>query len=155
MRLVTRRVARSPIPGICRGNCSLHEGTGYHQVVGAGWLVSKDNSRKSPSIQAPDEARPCDFARASKRRSSCGYFEQRFETSGAETVNYVVVYERSQTGWAAYVPDLPGVVTTGRSKEEVRTLIQEAIGFHLDGLREDRLPIPEPSAEAEVISVSR
>jgi predicted RNase H-like HicB family nuclease len=69
-------------------------------------------------------------------------------------VNYVVVYEKSQTGWAAYVPDLPGVVTTGRTKEAVRSLIQEAIEFHLDGLREDRIPIPVPSAEAEVISVA-
>jgi len=68
-------------------------------------------------------------------------------------VNYVVVYEKSQTGWAAYVPDLPGVVTTGKTREEVRSLIQEAIEFHLDGLREDRLPIPQPSAEAETISV--
>ena len=69
-------------------------------------------------------------------------------------MNYVVVYEKSGTGWAAYVPDLPGVVTTGRSREEVRSLIQEAIEFHVDGLREDRLPIPQPSAEAEVITVT-
>jgi predicted RNase H-like HicB family nuclease len=69
-------------------------------------------------------------------------------------VNYVVIYERADTGWAAYVPDLPGVVTTGRTKETVRSLIQEAIEFHLDGLGEDQLPIPAPSAEAEVISVT-
>jgi len=69
-------------------------------------------------------------------------------------VNYVVVYEKSDTGWAAYVPDLPGVVTTGRTKEQVRVLIQEAIEFHLDGMKEDRLPIPEPSAEAELISIT-
>ena len=70
-----------------------------------------------------------------------------------EAVKYVVVYERPGTGWAAYVPDLPGVVTTGSTKAEVRSLIREAIEFHLDGLKEDRLPIPEPSAEAEVVSV--
>jgi predicted RNase H-like HicB family nuclease len=68
-------------------------------------------------------------------------------------VKYVVIYEKSRTGWAAYVPDLPGVVSTGPTREEVRSLIQEAVRFHLDGLREDKLPIPEPSAEAEVISV--
>ena len=68
-------------------------------------------------------------------------------------MNYVVVYEKSETGWAAYVPDLPGVVTTGRTRDEVRSLIQEAIEFHLDGLREDRLPVPQPSARAETISV--
>lgn len=70
-------------------------------------------------------------------------------------MKYVVVYEKSSTGWAAYVPDLPGVVTTGKTRSEVRALIQEAIEFHLDGLKEDQLPIPEPSAEAEVISISR
>ncbi len=68
-------------------------------------------------------------------------------------MNYVVVYEKSDTGWVAYVPDLPGVVTTGGTKAEVRSLIREAIEFHLDGLKEDQLPIPEPSAEAEVVSV--
>ena len=70
-------------------------------------------------------------------------------------MKYVVVYEKSQTGWAAYVPDLPGVVTTGATRQEVRAMIQEAIEFHLDGLREDQLPIPEPSAEAEIISISQ
>jgi predicted RNase H-like HicB family nuclease len=69
-------------------------------------------------------------------------------------MNYVVVYEKSDTGWAAYVPDLPGVVTTGRTKTEVRSLIREAIEFHLDGLKEDKLPIPKPSAQTEVISIS-
>ena len=68
-------------------------------------------------------------------------------------MKYVVIYEKSQTGWAAYVPDLPGVVTTGETREEVRSLIQEAIELHLEGMREDNLPIPEPSAEAEVISI--
>ncbi len=71
-----------------------------------------------------------------------------------QTMKYVVVYEKSATGWAAYVPDLPGVITTGRTKEETRQLIREAIEFHLDGLREDKMPIPEPSASTEVVSVS-
>ena len=60
-------------------------------------------------------------------------------------MNYVVVFEKSSTGWAAYVPDLPGVITTGQTKEETQRLIREAIEFHL--------AIPEPSASAEVISV--
>ena len=67
--------------------------------------------------------------------------------------NYVVVYEKSGTGWSAYVPDLPGVVTTGSSKENAKELIREAIEFHLEGLREDNLPIPEPAA-SDVVTVS-
>ncbi len=69
-------------------------------------------------------------------------------------MNYVVVYEKSATGWSAYVPDLPGVVTTGSTKETAKKLIREAIEFHLEGLREDKLPIPEPAASAEVVTVS-
>src|SRR5208282_1027644 len=83
-----------------------------------------------------------------------GTFEQRLEAGRFEMTNYVVVYEKSSTGWAAYVPDLPGVVTTGGTKEETRKLIREAIAFHLEGLREDDLPIPEPSASAEVVSIT-
>ena len=66
-----------------------------------------------------------------------------------------VIYEESQTGWAAYVPDLPGVVTTGRTREEVRSLIQEAIEFRGMVCVKSGFPIPEPSAQAEVITVQR
>lgn len=69
-------------------------------------------------------------------------------------MNYVVVFEKSGTGWGAYVPDLPGVIATGRSKEETQKLIREAIEFHLEGLKEDNLPVPEPSASAEIVSVA-
>ena len=69
-------------------------------------------------------------------------------------MNYVVVFEKSATGWGAYVPDLPGVIATGRSKEETQKLIREAIEFHLEGLKEDNLPVPEPSASAEIVSVA-
>ena len=69
-------------------------------------------------------------------------------------MKYVVVYEKSSTGWAAYVPDLPGVVTTGKTREETQRLIREAIEFHLEGLRQENLPIPEPSASAEVVTIA-
>ena len=69
-------------------------------------------------------------------------------------MKYVVVYEKSVTGWAAYVPDLPGVIATGQTKEETQQLIREAIELHLEGLREDKMPIPEPTASTEVVSVS-
>jgi predicted RNase H-like HicB family nuclease len=69
-------------------------------------------------------------------------------------MKYVVVYEKSVTGWAAYVPDLPGVIATGSTKEETQQLIREAIELHLEGPREDKMPIPEPTASTEVVSVS-
>jgi predicted RNase H-like HicB family nuclease len=57
-------------------------------------------------------------------------------------MNYVVVFEKSATGWGAYVPDLPGVVVTAHSKGEAQKLIREAIEFHIEGLNEDRESIP-------------
>jgi predicted RNase H-like HicB family nuclease len=53
-------------------------------------------------------------------------------------MNYVVVLEKSETGWGAYVPDLPGVVATAHSKKETQRLIREAIEFHIEGLKEDQ-----------------
>jgi predicted RNase H-like HicB family nuclease len=58
---------------------------------------------------------------------------------------YAVVIEKTGTGFGAYVPDLPGCVSTGRTIEETERNIPEAIEFHLDGMREDGDPIPEPT----------
>ena len=66
---------------------------------------------------------------------------------------YMVVVERGQTSWGAHVPDLPGCVAVGETREEVLQLIREAIGFHIDGLRQDGLPVPTPSSEGEFVEV--
>lgn len=66
-------------------------------------------------------------------------------------MRYAIVVERAGANFSAYVPDLPGCVATGASLEEVEDSIRAAIRFHLDGLREDRLPVPPPSAIAEYV----
>jgi predicted RNase H-like HicB family nuclease len=66
---------------------------------------------------------------------------------------YAIVVEDAGTNLAAYVPDLPGCVATGRTKEEVEKLIREAIELHLAGMAEDGLPIPEPSSRVEYVEV--
>ncbi len=66
---------------------------------------------------------------------------------------YMVVIERGETSWGAHVPDLPGCVAVGETREEVRRLIREAIELHIDGLREDGLPVPPPSSEGEFVEV--
>ncbi len=66
---------------------------------------------------------------------------------------YGIVVEDAGTNLAAYVPDLPGCVATGRTKEEVEKLIREAIALHLAGMAEDGLPIPEPSSRVEYVEV--
>ena len=58
-------------------------------------------------------------------------------------MRYAIVIEKGETSYGAYVPDLPGCVAAGETLEEVKALIQEAIQFHLEGMREDGLPIPE------------
>lgn len=66
---------------------------------------------------------------------------------------YLVVVEEGPKSFGAYVPDLPGYVAAGESREEVLALIREAIEFHLDGLKEDGQPIPPPSSSSEVVEV--
>jgi predicted RNase H-like HicB family nuclease len=68
-------------------------------------------------------------------------------------MKYAVVIERAPNNYAAYVPDLPGCVATGATEDEVLRRIHEAIEFHLDGLREDGLPIPEPTSTVAVVEI--
>ena len=68
-------------------------------------------------------------------------------------MNYLVVYEKSETGWGAYAPDLPGLGIAAETLEEAKELIREAIDFHLEGMREHGDQIPAPSATTEYISV--
>ncbi len=69
-------------------------------------------------------------------------------------MRYAVVIEKAEGNYSAYVPDLPGCVATGVSIAEVEGQIREAIGFHLDGLRQDGLEIPTPSSQVEYIEVA-
>jgi predicted RNase H-like HicB family nuclease len=59
---------------------------------------------------------------------------------------YAVVFERAENNWAAYVPDLPGCITTGKTLDETKLNIREAIDLHLEAMREVGEPIPEPRA---------
>lgn len=69
-------------------------------------------------------------------------------------MKYLFVLEPTSTGFSAYVPDLPGCVSTGHSREEAEHNLQEAVEFHLDGMREDGLPIPAPSTQSGQIEVA-
>jgi predicted RNase H-like HicB family nuclease len=69
-------------------------------------------------------------------------------------MRYLVVIERGESSWGTHVPDLPGCVAVGETREEVMELIKEAIDFHLEGLREHGEPIPVPSSESEFIETT-
>ena len=66
---------------------------------------------------------------------------------------YLVIYEQSANGYSAYVPDLPGCVAADETKEGTEQLIYDAIQFHLEGMLEDGLPIPEAKTEAATVMI--
>ena len=68
-------------------------------------------------------------------------------------MRYAVVIEKGERNYSAYVPELPGCVSVGDTLEEVKAEIREAIEFHLEGMREDGLPIPAPPSRAEHVEV--
>ena len=68
-------------------------------------------------------------------------------------MKYAIVIEKGDTSYGAYVPDLPGCVAAAETRDEVFRLIREAIEFHLDGLREDGDPVPEPHSELDYVEV--
>ena len=68
-------------------------------------------------------------------------------------MQYLVVIEKGDSSFGAYVPDLPGCIAAAESEYEVRALIREAIEFHIEGLREDGEPIPLPSSSGTLIEV--
>ena len=69
-------------------------------------------------------------------------------------MRYAIVIERAENNYAAYVPDLPGCVATGSTIEETEQQIREAIDLHLRGMREDGLPIPEPSSSVDYVEIA-
>ncbi len=68
-------------------------------------------------------------------------------------MRYAIVIEKAANNYSAYVPDLPGCVATGTTMEEAELHMREAIEFHLEGLREDGLPLPASSSRVEYVEV--
>ena len=69
-------------------------------------------------------------------------------------MRYAVVIEKAADNYSTYVPDLPGCIAIGATVEETEQLIREAIELHLAGLREDGLPLPQPSSHVEYVEVA-
>ena len=68
-------------------------------------------------------------------------------------MRYLVVVEKGETSFGAYVPDLPGCIAAAETKDEVLRLIREAIELHLEGLRGEGTPIPAPHSTSELVEV--
>lgn len=69
-------------------------------------------------------------------------------------MRYAIVIEKAASNYSAYVPDLPGCVATGITIAETEQQIREAIEFHIEGLREDGLPVPDPLSQVEYIEIA-
>ena len=69
-------------------------------------------------------------------------------------MKYAVIIEKGEDGYGAYAPDLPGCIAAGETKEEVKKLIQEAIEFHIEGLKEDAISVPAPASSIEFVEVA-
>lgn len=69
-------------------------------------------------------------------------------------MRYTVIVEQGAASWGAYVPDLPGCVAAGETRDEVLRLIREAVEFHIEGLRENGEPVPEPHSFSEFVEVA-
>lgn len=68
-------------------------------------------------------------------------------------MKYTVIFEKGDSSWGAYVPDLPGVIATGDSREEVESLIREAVEFHIEGLKAEGLAVPPPASLAGTVEI--
>lgn len=68
-------------------------------------------------------------------------------------MQYLVVIEKGDSSFGAYVPDLPGCIAAAETEDEVRVLIREAIEFHIEGSKEDSAPVPLPSSTGTLVEV--
>lgn len=69
-------------------------------------------------------------------------------------MRYAIVIERGSSNYSAYVPDLPGCVATGATLQATAREIRDAIDFHIEGMREDGLPVPEPTTQVTYVEVA-
>ena len=69
-------------------------------------------------------------------------------------MRYAVVIERAEGNFSAYVPELPGCVAAGATLEEVEREIRDAVAFHIEGMHEDGLPVPQPTSTVEYIELA-
>jgi predicted RNase H-like HicB family nuclease len=132
----------------------LDEDQGCDQADRSGWLDVDANAWQSSSISPYNETRYCNRGGTSiggLGQEDCGVYT---EAGRVEMSKYTVFIEPTETGFSAYVPDLPGCVAAASTLEETRELIKEAIEFHIEGMRMNGDPVPEPTPHVEQIEIS-
>lgn len=108
-----------------------------------GWYqVAQKGSHRQ--FKHPVKVSPGHCSGSSVARDGQGHIGQHSQTGGFEMKEYAAVFEKTSNGWSAYAPDLPGLGVAAATFSETEQLLRDGIEMHLDGMREDRLPIPEP-----------
>jgi predicted RNase H-like HicB family nuclease/predicted RNA binding protein YcfA (HicA-like mRNA interferase family) len=95
--------------------------------------------------------KPSDDLASGMFKSILQQYLEAGRTEGPPLMRYAVVIEKAEGNYSAYVPDLPGCVAAGSSVADVEREIRDAIRFHIEGLREDGLPVPAPTSMAEYV----
>jgi predicted RNase H-like HicB family nuclease len=137
----------------------VNESRRIDPAPGAGWLEAGENTRQPPTIQESEQAWYRYSSGKAELGCAAGHAELDPKAGWSEEIGgqrmrrYMVVVEHGPSSWGAHVPDLPGCVAVGETRPEVLQLIREAIELHIAGLREEGLPVPEPSSEGEIVEV--
>ena len=120
-------------------------------------MTPRADQRKSSAFRAPEATRTGHHRRQAERRS-CDRDMARYSQPGrtlsqGRQMKYTVIYETTSTGFSAYVPDLPGCVAAGSSRDEVERLIKSAVREHIRILRERDEPVPPATTEHGHVAV--
>lgn len=69
-------------------------------------------------------------------------------------MRYLVIYEKTKTGYSAYSPDVPGCIATGSTREETEQMIRDALDFHFEGMRAEGLSLPVPVSHSDYLDIA-
>jgi predicted RNase H-like HicB family nuclease len=117
-------------------------------------LVFGENARQPSPIQASSKKRAGNGTGQWERRLGAWDNEQHSEAGRTEEMRrYLIIVEETDTGYSAYSPDLSGCVSTGRTLEEVKQNMRKAMEFHLEGMRLEGIPVPEPHTYSDYVDV--
>ena len=122
------------------------EADGWRMVSQAGSHRQYEHPTKKGKVTVaghPSDETPTKTLKDLEEYSGAGGVENKMK--------YLIIYEKSSTGYGAYAPDLPGCIAVGRSLEETAELMRGAIAMHLKAMREDGDPIPKPTSLADYL----
>jgi len=114
-------------------------------------MANQHATRQPSVVQASIEEQEGHDCRPPLRGGRANDPQERSGTGGIETMKYLIIYEKTATGYSAYAPDLPGCIAGGFTFEETAELMHGAIQMHLEAMREDGDLIPEPTTRADYI----